>query len=254
MNYKTKEIEIINLIENHPNMSGFNYQPPKFKDSFTTQHHVSSMIGAFLSNQRPWKAIEDNWSNIREIFFDFDPDEVLFKINSTGYMYFVEELCKISCGNRGINFQMKNLEHNIKLLLSFDRGNGSIDTYYRKFSTKDLVKNLSNSKSKNKIIGMGVALLCEYLKNVGIDVAKPDVHIKRILGSERLGYSNKKDASIDEVFDIMDLFNRNTGKLRAYIDVLLWNYCANGYGEICTAKPNCYNCSILKYCNMNKTE
>jgi hypothetical protein len=34
---------------------------------------------------------------------------------------------------------------------------------------------------------MCVALLCEYLKNVGIDVVKPDVHIKRILGCERLG-------------------------------------------------------------------
>lgn len=247
-----KELEIISLVENHHSMRGFAYQPPKPTTNFTTKQHIAAMMGAFLSNQRPWKKIADNWNNIESIFFGFDAIKILSIIDSLGYKYFVDEICKISCGNRGIDFQMKNLKHNINLLQEFEIQNGTIDTYYRKFATKDLVHNLSNWNSENKIIGMGVALLCEYLKRVGIDVAKPDVHIKRIFGAGRLGYSDKKDASNDEVFDIMDLFNKNTKKPRAYIDVLLWHYCANGYGNICTAKPKCQDCLLLEHCNMNK--
>jgi hypothetical protein len=247
----TKEFDIITLVESHPKMNKFDYSPPKTSDCFSIQQHINYLIAAFLSNQRPWNGIEKNWQKISTIFYQFDPQAIIEKINTAGYEFFVDELRKISCGNRSIKFQMKNLERNIRLLIKFEIENGSIDKYYRKFSTKDLVKNLSDNRSENKIVGMGVALVCEYLKNVGIDVAKPDVHIRRILGSERLGYSRNKDAEIDEVFDIIDLFCNNTGKSRAYIDVLLWNYCADNYGEICTAKPNCQNCSIIKYCNYN---
>lgn len=245
---ENKEIEIIRGIESNEKMVGFKYQPPSYFEKFSMQVHVSGMVGAFLSNQRPWKKIEQNWEKIKTIFMDFEYKPILAKINTDGHEYFVNALKNISCGNRAIDFQMKNLARNINLLLQIERENGSIDAYYRKFSTKDLVKKLTDSKSNSKIIGMGVALLCEYLKGIGIDVAKPDVHIRRILGSRRLGYSQKENAGIYEVFDIMDVFHKNTHKPRAYIDVLLWNYCAKDYGEVCSLKPKCELCKLNNYC------
>lgn len=64
----TKELEIISLIEKHPKMVGFDYIPPKLSDKFSTQQHLSCLIGAFLSNQKPWKCIHDNWQRISAIF------------------------------------------------------------------------------------------------------------------------------------------------------------------------------------------
>ena len=46
------------------------------------------------------------------------------------------------------------------------------------------MKNLSDPRSTNKIVGLAVALLCEYLKGVGIDVPKPDVHTRSIIAFE----------------------------------------------------------------------
>ena len=50
---------------------------------------------------------------------------------------------------------------------------------------------------------MGAALICEYLKNVGYDIAKPDRHICRILGSDYLACSDKKVVSEYEAIDII---------------------------------------------------
>ena len=32
------------------------------------------MVYALLSNQRPWKPIEDNFENINNIFYNFNPE------------------------------------------------------------------------------------------------------------------------------------------------------------------------------------
>ena len=38
-----------------------------------------------------------------------------------------------------------------------------------------------------KLHQVGEALAWEYIRNVGIDGAKPDTHIRRFLGSNRMG-------------------------------------------------------------------
>ena len=69
-----------------------------------------------------------------------------------------------------------------------------------------MVKELSIFYSKNKLKCMGVPLVCEYLKGVGIGVVKPDVHLRRIIG--RLGYSSKKPADEWETIDIFKKHKR----------------------------------------------
>ncbi len=62
---------------------------------------------------------------------------------------------------------------------------------------------LSESGSKYKLNQMSVALVCEYIRNVGADTdtEKPDEHMMRMIGSERLGVSKKKNASSYEVIN-----------------------------------------------------
>lgn len=93
----------------------------------------------------------------------------------------------------------------------------------------------------------GVALVCEYLRNVGIDIVKPDLHIKRIIGTDRLNLiQSKSDYKIIEEFKRL---SAEIGVSQVEMDYLLWNYCSKGYGEICTAKPKCCECVIKEYCN-----
>ena len=54
---------------------------------------------------------------------------------------------------------------------------------------------------------MGVALVCEYLKGVGVDIIKPDVHVRRIIG--RLGYSKHNPATVRETMDVCKAIAEN---------------------------------------------
>ena len=133
-----------------------------------------------------------------------------------------------------------------------------IDSYYDNFIQKDktliaLVKTLSDVASKDKMVQMGVALVCEYLRNVGYDIPKPDRHILRILGSGTLAFSSNKNVAPFEVFDIISKIAIQLNKSVAEVDYILWSYCANGYGEICTVlKPKCNICVAKKHCEKEK--
>lgn len=50
-----------------------------------------------------------------------------------------------------------------------------------------ITKMISSGKYKLKFIGY--ALAWKFISNVGIDGAKPDLNMRRILGRDRLGYA-----------------------------------------------------------------
>ena len=55
-------------------------------------------------------------------------------------------------------------------------------------------------------------------------------------------------ASIEDVYRQVDKLSEQTGLLKAEIDNIIWSFCAEGYGEICTAKPHCDKCLIKGKC------
>ena len=82
-------------------------------------------------------------------------------------------------------------------------------------------------------------------KNVGYDIAKPDRHIRRILGSKALGCSTHEVVPIFETFDIVAALAQEMNRPAAEVDYILWAYCAKGYGAICTVKnPKCKLCVV----------
>ena len=81
---------------------------------------------------------------------------------------------------------------------------------------------------------------------MGIDIVKPDLHLKRILATDRLNLvSSKSDYTVIE--RCIQLSNE-IGISQIKIDYLLWNYCSKGYGEVCTKKPKCEKCVIKEFC------
>lgn len=215
---------------------------------FSFEEHLQGAIYSLMSAQTVWANIERNKPNIDRIFFNYNPEEILRHDAS----YFVEKLGVIRCRSRLTNNQMKVLHDNIRTMQLIEKEYGSMDAFVTSAETEVIVDKLSNPKSKYKIKQMGEALVREYLRNVGVDSAKPDVHMKRLLGVERLGVSNSNEASNEEVISTMKRLSSETGLWMSQIDYLFWAYCATDMGEICTASPRCSQCVIRNECNRFK--
>ena len=98
-------------------------------------------------------------------------------------------------------------------------------------------------------VSIGEALITEYLKNVGYDIAKPDRHIRRILGRNILDCSEHENAPAYEAIDIVAAIARQLNRPAAEVDYILWAYCAKNYGEICTKNnPHCDRCVVKIKC------
>ena len=213
--------------------------------TFSTEEHIQGMIYSLLSAQTVWANVEKNFKSIDNLFGGYHID----KIKMHDATYYAKGLQKIGCGSRLTNAQMNALRENTSTIEKIINEYGSMDNFVTSKSSREVVKMLSSGESKYKIKQMGPALAWEYLRNVGIDGAKPDVHMKRILGASRLGVSNRDEATDDEVLDAIEGISKETGFWMAEIDYLFWAYCATDKGEICTANPLCDKCVIGDYCN-----
>lgn len=230
--------------------------------TFTIQDHIRAMVYSMLTSGASWNRVEPSIDVetgrvllIDEIFYQYDVDTLL----NTDPMDLVERVKQHKLGTQYIKNQMVALiGTNIGKLQSLEKEYGSVDNFYQKFidtdpTLKTLVKELSAENKLHKFLQLGEALTAEYLRNVGYDISKPDRHICRILGSKNLGCSDSEITSIYEAFDIVAEIAKVLGKHTAEVDYILWSYCANGYGEICTVnKPNCDICVGKENCNGRK--
>lgn len=145
-------------------------------------------------------------------------------------------------------------------MLSLEKAYGSIDRFYQISlekgpTAKELVRELSTIGRPHKFAQLGEALTAEYLRNVGYDIAKPDRHIRRILGGNCLDCSMRKMVPVYEAFDIVSDIGKALKKRTAEVDFILWSYYAKGYGEICTARaPKCGVCQNSNICKTGKDD
>lgn len=211
--------------------------------TFNFDDNIKGLVYAFLGNQKKWKEIAPKLKDIDELFFQYDKDKILSKPAE----YFYNGILALKCGNMSTKRQMDSLAYDIHVLEKIEKDYGSLDKFYETYPADRIARIISSGKYKLKYIGYPLAW--EFLRHVGIDGGKPDLHMRRILGNDRLGYSNSSIASEIEVIKIFDNMSKNTGYLKSYLDIVLWSYCADGYGEICTANPKCNRCVIKEFCN-----
>ncbi len=215
---------------------------------FSLEEHIQGMIYSLMSAQTVWANIERNKPNIDKIFFNYDSEKILER----DYTYFVEALGIIRCRSRLTNGQMKALHENIRTMMRIEEEFGSMDNFVTSVNVESVVEKLTKTGSPYKIKMMGEALAREYLRNVGVDSGKPDVHMKRIMGAERLGVSNYTEAANDEVVNKLQELSEETGLWMSQIDYIFWAYCATDMGEICTANPRCDKCVIREECRKGR--
>ena len=215
---------------------------------FSFEEHLRGLIYSLLSNQRPWKKIAENAKSIDKIFFNFDPK----KIKETNPDHFIEKIKIIGCGNRAIKKQMESLCYNIDIFLKIEAENDSLDKFVTSATPKEIAIKLGG-KGEYKLKQIGIPLASEYLKNVGIEAIKPDLQIMRILSKKRLGYlpgNSETQADKMEAVNKLEEIAKEIGCGATYLDNILWLFCADGYGEICTSNPKCDVCKLSDNCNM----
>ena len=220
--------------------------------AFTVGDHIRGMVYSMLTSGASWNRLEPHIDIetgqipiIDDIFYQYDisslqnadPTELRNRIKEykLGTPYLkkqTEAIIKVNIGN----------------LLLINEKYGSIDNFYQSLADKNdnlktLVRELSTAGKPYKFAQLGEALTAEYLKNVGYDIGKPDRHIRRILGSKHLGCSKHQNVPPYEAIDIIADIAKRLNKSAAETDYILWSYCANGFGEVCTKhKPKCGKC------------
>lgn len=211
---------------------------------FTLSDHISALVFSQLSNQRPWEGIAKNADNIKRIFCNFDPDRIM-AMSTEQLQQIVDDLKAIRCGNRQIAKQIASLQANIRTLQAIAADYGNIDTYFNETPVDQVIQSLSAGKYKLK--QMGVPLVSEYLRNVGMDIIKPDTHVKRILG--RLGYTKNNPATDSEAICACEEIAAEYEMRNIEVDAILWQYCADKFFEKCTKTPNCKGCKAYPCAN-----
>ncbi|MDD3831640.1 MAG: hypothetical protein PHW00_03165 [Clostridia bacterium] len=259
--------------ENRINPLDSNYieekiQQRKTSYAFSTDNYVEAMIYSMLSSATVWQKIADNKPKIVDIFGNFSSSYI--KSQKPEDLY--NELGKIKCCGQSTNKQICALKDNIAVFERIEEKNhGSIDEYVSSVinSSPDiteakitLIKSFAK-KGDYKLKEMGIALVCEFLRNVGIDTIKPDRHICRIVDAKHLNLlsadlsiriSKKKvlsDTDKIEILRELEKFSQDSDVKPYILDSLLWDYCASGKDNagVCLKQhPKCEICVFKDVC------
>lgn len=212
---------------------------------FTLEEHIAAFVYAQLTNQTKWSRIVPHLEEIDALFFHYDLQEIKKRSGS----YFVDGIFALKCGNISTKAQMNNLHKNISTMETIVVEYGSMDAFVTSAPAQRIVEMLSSGKSKYKMAMLGEALAWEYIRNVGIDGCKPDTHLRRFLGGDRMGRDASPVATVEETIRQVEQLAVETNLPLSSIDNIIWSFCADGYGEVCTAMPHCEQCMVRSNCN-----
>ena len=111
---------------------------------FSFEEHIAALIYAQLTNQTQWSRIVPHLKEIDELFFNYNPQEIRKHSGS----YFSNRLFSLKCGNISTSAQMNNLHRNIDKMQAISDEYGSMDAFVTSAPAQQIVKLLSDGKSK----------------------------------------------------------------------------------------------------------
>jgi hypothetical protein len=211
---------------------------------FPLSMHVRGLILSQLSSQRPWKPVADNLKAIEHVFSGYDPQA----LELADPVALTKALLALRVGNRATAKQMDALATNIATFRRIESKCGSMDSFVDSAEPETVASQLGQPGRPYKLKQVGLTLALEYLRNVGIRAGKPDVHVRRALSGERLGYFDGHPSELEAYRKLGELAEE-AGCNPTYLDNLLWLFCAKNYGKVCGDKPRCSECAFRLTCN-----
>lgn len=191
------------------------------------------------------KTVDEKWPNIKtEAFDDFDICKIAGYDGDR-----VNQIVHHTPGIISHEGKIRATVHNAKKVVELQRKYGSFADYIGSFEDRSIQAN----ELIKKFRFLGRETVWDYLKSIGFDAIKPDVHVRRILF--RLGLISGSESSskiIKEVFKIADRMSKSTGERLGVIDATIWFYGADRPKEIkkpiCGTEPLCDECYLTMFC------
>jgi len=171
--------------------------------------------------------ISKYWGAIREAFYGFDVMKVALLAND------LEKQALRVCNETGFrNFRkakwcIQNAQRIIEIENDMQHIGGLRGFFVElsKVSPFDLLKLAPSIIRELKFKGIGKTTVFHLMKNVGLDVFKPDIHVRRILN--KLGLIDSENACVMEIFGAMKFLSFASGIRINELDTLLFVYGKN---------------------------
>lgn len=198
------------------------------------------LAAVILSSGFNATVVKNRWPALKKAFKDFD-----FKTIKDWDSEKVKDLMK----NRAIIRNRRKIE---AIIFNASRFNeiieefGNFNLYIESFNSQtDLYHDIHN-----KFQHIGQITAFDFLKRIGLDFIKPDIHIRRLFF--RLGWLEtftETEKNFRDIIKIAEQISEETGRNLNYIDGVFWLFCS-GYGDImskgiCGSKPLCDECYVL---------
>jgi DNA-3-methyladenine glycosylase I len=209
----------------------------KFEDKPDSFFFERMCYCVFVSGFRS-EYVRQRFDTLRKAFSNYNISEV---------SKFSEEKIKELMKNPNMIRNEKKIRaciNNAKEMLKIVKQFGSFANYIKSFGDNklELKKNLVK-----RFAFISRITVSDYLKDIGIDSIKPDVHVRRIF--HRLGFiatENDSEETLEEVDRVANKISKVTKEKLGVIDLVFWKY---GEAKICKkSNPLCNECKLTKFC------
>ena len=177
------------------------------------------LLLAMLSSNTVWSTVERVQADLKELFCDFSLEAYASHSDSEIDSRFVPWFKDRRAGSLSLRGGLVNLIRAARILLQYSKCHGAAVGYFT---------------------SLGVALAAEALKNLGFDVAKPDRHMMRAVGSFGLVRFNRwrhsrgrrgvpESTSRTKLLEVMTVAEQIAEAAEAsvvFVDNAIWLLCA----------------------------
>ena len=207
---------------------------------------LKAVLLAVLSSNTVWSKVERVLPDLSELFDNFSLEAYAGHSDTAIDNRFVPWFMGRKAGSMSLRGGLVNLAHAARILLRHSKRHGSADDYFTSLvhhqcadDPKQAAMRLG-SQGEHKLPSLGVALAAEALKNLGFDVAKPDRHMMRAVGSFGLVRFNRwkpadgrwkspKSQSGNKLLEVMTVAEQVADAAErhvANVDNAIWLLCA----------------------------
>ena len=254
MEIKSKEYfqELFSRVYSTLQKSGFDIEKnlPKLPDfnKLDDTDIFEGLCKAIFSIQAVWNNYEKNFEAINKLLFYYNLKKISELCNDEIEQIYTK-IKSLKIRDRFLNKKLYDFRDNAKTFLKIANRFGSVHRFIEQnFTNKEyLITQFTDHQSEYKLSRVGLAICSEFFKNIGIDDFKPDLHMNRFFA--RIGLIDnptfKNTPRIDfQIRKIGIEFANKIGKPAHHVDSILWLFCAEGKGEICSSKPKCQKCEL----------
>ena len=197
-----------------------------------------ALLKAVLSGNTDWSKIKRILPELQELFCGFSleayaalsPDEIGRR--------FVPWFTERKAGSRQLKERLTNLIDAAGKLARHSSVHGTAEDYFTsllhrsKGDPKRAALELGRPGSEYKLPSLGVPLAAQVLKHLGFDVAKPDRHVLRAVGSfglvhfERWPPNHPRDSELLKTMTAVEELAASVQRRIGFVDSAIWLLCS----------------------------